>query len=353
MAVRAQAQTLTQFDLNGQTGYEPYTTVTQATDGNFYGTTGLGGPKADGNIFRMTPTGEITNLYNFCSLPKCADGRGGQWPPILAPDGNLYLVTSVKSANILYKLTVDGELTNLFTFCSKECPGPLGITLASDGNFYGTSGAGGVSNNGTIFRVSLNGEYSVLHSFCSLKGCTDGTYPLFPPIQSNDGNFYGTTFDGGSQQASVVYKLTPSGTYTVIHNFCAFGTGICAGTITGMPGTIPTAIRGQKYISLATFRKSGAQVATPVWFGENGDKLYVMTRSDMGKTKRVRNNPQVTVAPCSIRGKLTGAEVLAQARLLPAEEHAHARQTINRKYLLARLSSPWSKADAFLEISFP
>jgi len=164
MAVRAQAQTLTQFDLNGQTGYEPYTTVTQATDGNFYGTTGLGGPKADGNIFRMTPTGEITNLYNFCSLPKCADGRGGQWPPILAPDGNLYLVTSVKSANILYKLTVDGELTNLFTFCSNECPGPLGITLASDGNFYGTSGAGGVSNNGTIFRVSRteSTRYSIL-----------------------------------------------------------------------------------------------------------------------------------------------------------------------------------------------
>jgi uncharacterized protein len=121
----------------------------------------------------------------------------------------------------------------------------------------------------------------------------------------------------------------------------------------GMPGTIPVTIRDQKYISLATFRKSGAKIATPVWFGEDGDKLYVMTRSDMGKTKRIRNNPQVTVAPCTIRGKVTGPESAATARILQPEEHAHARQTINRKYWLARLSSIFSRADAFLELSFP
>ena len=119
-----------------------------------------------------------------------------------------------------------------------------------------------------------------------------------------------------------------------------------------MSEAIPATIRGQKYISLGTFRKNGAKIATPVWFGEDGDKLYVMTRSDMGKTKRIRNNAQVTVAPCTIRGRVTGPEVAALARILPPEEHAHARQTVNRKYLLARLSSPWSKADVFLEISF-
>ena len=108
-----------------------------------------------------------------------------------------------------------------------------------------------------------------------------------------------------------------------------------------MAQPIPSAIHGQKYISLSTFRKNGAKIATPVWFGEDGDKLYVMTLSKMGKTKRIRNNPQVTVAPCTMRGKLTGPEIAATARILPPEEHAHARQTINRKYLLARLSSPW------------
>jgi PPOX class probable F420-dependent enzyme len=120
-----------------------------------------------------------------------------------------------------------------------------------------------------------------------------------------------------------------------------------------MTQSIPSAIRGQKYISLGTFRKNGVKVATPVWFGEDADKLYVMTRSDMGKSKRIRNNPQVTVAPCTIWGKVTGPEVAALARILPPDEQAHARQTVNRKYLWARLSSPWSKADVFLEISFP
>jgi PPOX class probable F420-dependent enzyme len=119
-----------------------------------------------------------------------------------------------------------------------------------------------------------------------------------------------------------------------------------------MPKPVPPEISGQKYISLSTFRKSGAKVPTPVWFGEDGDKLYVMTLSKTGKAKRVRNNPQVTVAPCTIRGKVTGPEIAALARILTPEEHAHARQTINRKYLMARLTSPFSRADVFLEISF-
>ena len=83
-----------------------------------------------------------------------------------------------------------------------------------------------------------------------------------------------------------------------------------------MPAQVPSAIRNQKYISLTTFRKNGSGVATPVWFGEDSDKLYVMTRSDMGKTKRIRNNAQVRVGPCTIRGKATGPEFAATARIL-------------------------------------
>jgi PPOX class probable F420-dependent enzyme len=119
-----------------------------------------------------------------------------------------------------------------------------------------------------------------------------------------------------------------------------------------MPSQIPALIQDQRYVSVTTFRKSGAGVPTPVWFGEDNGKIYVMTRSDMGKTKRVRNNPRVSVAPCSIRGKVKGPEFPATARMLPPEDHAHARQTINRKYFMARITSPWSRADVFLEISF-
>src|SRR5580658_7545999 len=113
-----------------------------------------------------------------------------------------------------------------------------------------------------------------------------------------------------------------------------------------MASQIPDSIRGQKYISLTTFRKNGAGVATAVWFGEDDGKLYVMTRSNMGKMKRIRNNSQVKVSPCTILGKVTGAEFAATARILPPEEHARARQTINRKYWVARLSANWSRADA-------
>jgi len=119
-----------------------------------------------------------------------------------------------------------------------------------------------------------------------------------------------------------------------------------------MPSQIPTAIHGQKYISLTTFRKTGAGVATPVWFGEENGKLYVMTRSDMGKSKRIRNNPQVKVAPCTMSGKVTGAESAATARILPPEEHKHARQSINRKYWMARIPLIWARTDTYFEISF-
>src|SRR5579864_6231377 len=100
---------------------------------------------------------------------------------------------------------------------------------------------------------------------------------------------------------------------------------------------IPLEVHGQKYISLTTFRKSGVAVATPVWFGEENDKLYVMTRSDSGKYKRIRNNPRVRVAPCTIRGKVTGPQFGATARVLPIEEWPPARKAVNRKYWLTRI----------------
>src|SRR5438309_9695557 len=114
---------------------------------------------------------------------------------------------------------------------------------------------------------------------------------------------------------------------------------------------IPPEIRGQKHISLTTFRKTGIGVPTPVWFGEENDKLYVMTRSDMGKFKRIRNNPQVKIAPCTIRGKITGPEFPATARILPPEEFARVRPMINAKYWLARIPFLWRNTDTTIEIT--
>jgi PPOX class probable F420-dependent enzyme len=110
-------------------------------------------------------------------------------------------------------------------------------------------------------------------------------------------------------------------------------------------------LHGQKYISLVTFRRNGQEVRTPVWFAEQAGKLYVMTRSDSGKYKRIRNNPQVRLAPCSVRGRVTGVWSQAHARILGAEEESAARQALARKYFLMRFPWLWSRKNIFLEIT--
>jgi len=112
---------------------------------------------------------------------------------------------------------------------------------------------------------------------------------------------------------------------------------------------IPPEFEKQKYISLATFRKNGTAVYTPVWFAELSGKLYVKTRNDSGKYKRIRNNPRVQIAPSDMRGKITGPEFEATAHILPRDQSKQANDAIKRKYLLARLPF-WSSKNEFLEI---
>jgi PPOX class probable F420-dependent enzyme len=117
--------------------------------------------------------------------------------------------------------------------------------------------------------------------------------------------------------------------------------------------TIPREIEGQKYISLATFRKSGVAVRTPVWFGEENGKLFVMTNSKSGKCKRIRSNPKVRIAACTIRGKITGPEFEGTARILSEQERVQARAAVRRKYWAARIPFLWMNSDVDLEIEVP
>jgi hypothetical protein len=112
---------------------------------------------------------------------------------------------------------------------------------------------------------------------------------------------------------------------------------------------IPGEIQGQKYVSLTTFRKNGAAIRTPIWFAESEGNLVFMTRNDSWKYKRIRNNPQVRVAPCTMRGKLRGPDFNGIARVLPREGWDRARAAITRKYWLARLPF-WSRRNEYLEI---
>lgn len=231
----AAAQTVTFSDLTGigpgGTGWEPYSTVTQATDGNFYGTATNGIFGGGGNIFRMTPTGEITNVYTFvCSRTECPYGAAPQTAPIVGIDGNLYGVTAGGGnapcvGGVFYKLTLQGKLTVLYNFGQTCTDGqwPQGVTLGSDGNFYGATVYGGNSDDspGIIFKVTPTGKYTELHSFCSQMNCADGEKPFSPPVEGNDGNFYGATTTGGTNGGGVIYKITSSGHYSVIYTFCS------------------------------------------------------------------------------------------------------------------------------------
>lgn len=115
--------------------------------------------------------------------------------------------------------------------------------------------------------------------------------------------------------------------------------------------SVPSEIRDKRYISLTTFRKNGQGVPTPVWFAEQDGKLVIMTRSDSGKYKRIRNNPSVRIAPCTISGKITGPDFPARASILPATDSEPVRKAIRAKYWLARLPFLWRKTDAYLAIT--
>jgi uncharacterized protein len=114
---------------------------------------------------------------------------------------------------------------------------------------------------------------------------------------------------------------------------------------------VPPEIHGQKYISLVTFRKTGVPVYTPIWFAEENGRLYFMTNSRLGKYKRIRNNPKVRIAPCTIRGKIIGPEFPANARILEPQQSQRVRRLINAKYWLARIPFLWRNTDAYLEVT--
>jgi PPOX class probable F420-dependent enzyme len=119
----------------------------------------------------------------------------------------------------------------------------------------------------------------------------------------------------------------------------------------GMASKIPPEISGQSYISLATFRKNGTPVYTAVWFGEENGHLYIMTAAKTGKVKRLRNNPEVRIAPSTIRGKVIGPEFSARVRFLRPDKFPQAEKLIKAKYWLARVPFLWRNTDTYLEIT--
>jgi uncharacterized repeat protein (TIGR03803 family) len=198
-------------------GENPFAGLIQGIDGNLYGTTfGGGSPKGFGTVFKITPSGMLTTLHSFCTQGGCPDGQFPQTGLVQATNGNLYGTTIAGGAygdGTIFKITPSGMLTTLYNVCSENgCPDGnyliAGLIQATDGNLYGVMDVGGANGSGTIFKITLSGTLTTLYNFCSQNGCPDGQYPGGGLVQATDGNLYGTTDDGGANGEGTVFSLS-------------------------------------------------------------------------------------------------------------------------------------------------
>jgi uncharacterized repeat protein (TIGR03803 family) len=237
------ARTFTEMVLasfaGGSEGSGAQAALIERSDGNFYGATVEGGANGFGTVFRITPAGLETVLHSFAGG---SDGSGPQAGPIEGSDGNFYGTTAEGGANgfgTVFRITSAGVETALHSFAGgSDGSGPhAGLIEGSDGNFYGTTSAGGADNWGTVFRITPGGVETVLHSFA---GGSDGSQPLAGLIEGSDRNFYGTTSAGGADNWGTVFRITPDGVESVLHSFGS-GSGVdgvnpYAGLIEGSDG---------------------------------------------------------------------------------------------------------------------
>ena len=209
----ATAQTFTTLDsFDGTDGSFPYAGLAQA--GNLYGTTVSGGANGEGTVFTMTQSGNLTTLHSFLYY---TDGELPYAGLVQGRDGNFYGTTYAGGTNnaggTIFKITPSGKLTALYSFCSEVVNGnctdgsspDAGLVQDTNGNLYGTTQGGGANSYGTVFTITTSGKLKTLHSFDS----TDGAIPDAGLVQDINGYLYGTTTEGGANGEGSVFKLLP------------------------------------------------------------------------------------------------------------------------------------------------
>jgi uncharacterized repeat protein (TIGR03803 family) len=209
--------------------YGPASALVQGSDGNFYGTTLYGGnqqcgvqqPGYCGTVFKITPSGTLTTLYNFCSQTNCTDGFGPSGL-VQGADGNFYGTTSGGGAvgvcpnlgtpylecGTIFKITPSGTLTTLHSFDSTDGVEGNGLIQGTDGNFYGVTTFGGNSDSaGTIFKMTPQGTVITLYAFNGTTGdFPDGLGPDWL-LQATNGLFYGTAIDDGANNDGTIFSF--------------------------------------------------------------------------------------------------------------------------------------------------
>src|SRR5258708_7556844 len=162
----------------------------------------------------------VTDIYSFTGQGSSQD------PSFVTPaqgrDGALYGTTQgfggYPDYGSVFRLTTTGLGGQLFAFDYTRGGNPsASLMLATDGSLYGVAAGGGSSADGVLFRITPSGVYSVLHNFA---GGTNGSVPRSALVEASDGNLYGTTEGTGSLgNGSTIYRYTPTGVFSTIYQF--------------------------------------------------------------------------------------------------------------------------------------
>jgi uncharacterized repeat protein (TIGR03803 family) len=240
-------------------GVNPAAGLLQGPDGNFYGVAAYGGTAGFGScgtivgipgcgtVFKVTRAGKATVLHNFCGGNGCGSLTTDGAVPIgrlaVGPNGDLYGTTQsgglyqgkYNSGTIFQVSTAGLSYSVMHVFSGNSGTGDgsnptAGLTLASNGDFYGTTEFGGASGFGTVFRMELGGTVTIMHSFAQYD--PDGAQPMGALIEGRDGNLYGTCYSGGANGWGTVFRISKAAVFTKLYDF-----NINAGN----PGYLPRA----------------------------------------------------------------------------------------------------------------
>lgn len=208
--------------------------LTLASDSAFYGTTSEGGSDERGTVFHMTPAGQVTILHSFDDGSVVDDGVMPEGTLVDESNGTLLGLTWLggsADSGTIYEVSGGGTVTILHSFgdgtvANDGLQPSSGLVKGPDGDYYGETEYGGstVTSSGengfgTLFETTPSGHITIVHNFGDGSVANDGEYPIGGLVVGNDGNFYGTTFDGGSAGVGAVFEMSPSGQVTILHSF--------------------------------------------------------------------------------------------------------------------------------------
>ena len=263
--------------------------VIQASDGDLYGTTEYGGDYEFGSVFRISSKYALTTLYSFCgNTDICStDGNGfGGGAELVEANGKLYGVTAAgpdrTGVGTVFTITPQGVLTTIYYFVGVDGSGPsAALVQGANSNLYGTTPRGGRGLGGTVFVITPRGILATLYNFCQQTNCADGGNPTAALVLGTDGNFYGTTFGGGANGLGTIFKISPQGAFAVVHSFTsAEGAGPYGGLVQGTDGNFYGTTYERGAFGYGTvFKLSmglGPFVKTQITSGKVGTKVVIL-----------------------------------------------------------------------------